>query len=89
MRRSLRASQPAEGVSQHVGGKIRVESGEGVAQALFQEHLSVVGALGGQCVGGDIRPVGTLQPWLSNQVRAADSTVDSETLRSLIVAFSL
>ena len=45
--RPFRVDQFAKGIVQRFGGKIRVEPGEGIAQALFQEHLPVVGALGG------------------------------------------
>ena len=70
--------QFAKGIVQRFGGKIRVEPGEGIAQALFQEapprsrsarRLVVSGAMLG--------PWSMFQPRLFNQARAASSTVDS------------
>ena len=51
------AGQLAEGVVQGVGGEGGVELGESVAQALLQDDLSVVGALGVGGVRGDVRAV--------------------------------
>ena len=54
--------QFAKGIVQRFGGKIRVEPGKGITQALLQHHLSVVGALCVQRIGGDIGPVGDTPP---------------------------
>ena len=61
------AGELAECVIERRGGEFGVEVGEGVAQPLFQDDLSVAGAFGGWRVGGDVRPVcdgpaGGLQP---------------------------
>ena len=55
---SLRAGQLAEGVVQGIGGQVGVEAGEGIAQALRQDGLAVIGALGVRRAGGDVGAVG-------------------------------
>ena len=59
-RRPGRAGQLAEGVVQCLGGEVRVQLGEGVAQAPRQHYLPVFGPLGAGRIGGNIRPMGHL-----------------------------
>jgi hypothetical protein len=47
----------AEGVVQRLGGEIRVEGGERLAQAVFQHHLPVALPLGGQLARCDVGAV--------------------------------
>ena len=54
----FRAGQLAEGVVQGIGGQAGVEPGEGIAQTLCQYHVTVIGALGARCAGGDVGAVG-------------------------------
>ena len=58
-RRPLRASQPAQGVVQCVGGQVRVELGECVPQPPLQHHLPVVAAFRVRRIRRDVRPVGS------------------------------
>jgi hypothetical protein len=44
--RSLGSSELAESILQRLGGKLRVEPGQGVTQPLHQDDLPVVGTLG-------------------------------------------
>ena len=55
--RSLRTRELAEGVVQSFGGKIRIEGGERLAQAVCQDHLRVVLAFGGQLARCDVGAV--------------------------------
>ena len=54
---ALRPRQLAEGVLQCLGGKLRVEPRQRIAQSLRQHHLAVVVALGGGLPGGDLGAV--------------------------------
>jgi hypothetical protein len=59
--------QLAEGIVQRLGGQRRVEPRERVAQALGQDYLPVVVALGRGLAGGDLAavadlPAGGLEP---------------------------
>ena len=58
--RALGAGELAEGALEGVGGEVRVQRGEGVAQAMVQHNLPEVVALRRGTLGADVGPVGGL-----------------------------
>ena len=59
-RGSLRSDQLAKGILQRVGGQVRVQSGQGIAQPLGQHYLAVFGPLRTRRIGSDVRSVSHL-----------------------------
>ena len=56
----LRSDQLAKGILQCVGGQVRVQSGQGIAQAPRQHHFAVIGPLCTRRIGGDVESVSHL-----------------------------